>query len=314
MKPPFSGGKLKHRNNVYRVIASVILATVTLISCSGNDSAPSPTQRHGSLFHEATAMPNTASDRLISEIRYTNAIEDSISECMNDRGFEYVVQHSDPNEYIESFGTELTAEDYAKQFGFGILQGAISFDQFHSRSHNQLEQSEAYTTALGTDPSSVSLGEVAIKADGCMAEAYSSVEPPQWFRYLNWLREVESMLTQRVQADQRFKIFEQQWVECMSEFGYDEWDSQEDLVTFLDKDFVLALVRIDNRSAENDPLSSLDLAASDDTSVAILDDFAAKEIELAVASYHCTEEFSNERTGIREELEREILKSNPPPN
>ena len=313
MKPPFSGGKLKNRNYVYRFIASVILTALTLTSCSGNDSAPSSTQREVSLFHEAINMPDTASDRLISEIRYTNAIEDSIFECMNDRGFQYVVQHSDPNEYIESFGTELTAEDYAKQFGFGILQGATNINQFHSDSHNQPEQSEAYITALGADPSSV-FGEVDIKAEGCKAEAYSSVEPPQWFRYVNWLGEVASMLRQRVQADQRFKVFEQQWAECMSEFGYDEWDSQWDLRTSLGKDFTLALVRIDNRSAENDPFSDLDLAALDNNSVAILDDFVAREIELAVASYNCTEESRNERNRIREELEREILKSNPPPN
>ena len=98
-----------------RVITSFVsLAAIILVSCSGSDSDPSSTQRWGgTLFYEAINMSDTPADQIIAETNYTNTIKDLIAECMQEKGFEYVVQHSDPNEIIEPLGLGLSREEFA---------------------------------------------------------------------------------------------------------------------------------------------------------------------------------------------------------
>ena len=291
-----------------RVITfSVLLIIVILVSCSGNSSDSSPERRSGALFHEAINVPDSFSDVNIAMVDYTNAIRVSISECMNDKGFDYIAWYLDPNEYNESFGIGLKGDEFAKQFGFSIARSAIAQAEFDSRFNSEEqknlnssgpEQSEAYEIALGADLSWMLGWESPRDSEGCAAEAYSSVEPPQWFRYRYWASEVTNILNRRFEADQRSKNFEHQWSKCMSELGYDDWDSQDDLILSLFADFGRLL--------------TFDLADLDDKTLTILNDFTENEIALAVPSYDCTRGFRGTKNRLYEELESEILASHPP--
>ena len=177
------------------------------------------------------------------------------------------------------------------------------------------EDFEAYETALGVDPSLDLLGRGPIAiggTDGCTAEAYSSTEPPPWINYSHWLNEVSIELSQRSQADQRLKIFDQQWSECMSELGFDNWSSPEDLVDSLNTDFIELLDHLSAEHTKSALLTGFDLAALDGDSATAFDNFTEKEIELAIPNYDCTVEFWDSRNRIYEELERAILASNLP--
>ena len=299
---------------------AIFLLPIILVSCSGKNSDSSLDRISGALFYEAINVPDSFSDVNIAMVDYTNAIRASISECMNDKGFDYIAWYLDPNEYNESFGIGLKGDEFAKQFRFSIARSTIAQAEFDSRFNSEeqknlnssgSEQSEAHEIALGADLSWMLGWESPRDSEGCAAEAYSSVEPPQWFRYRYWASEVTNILNQRFEADQRSKNFEHQWSKCMSELGYDDWDSQDDLILSLFEDFTL-ISRLDLNQADFGRLLPFDLADLDDETLTILNDFTEKEIALAVPSYDCTRGFRGTKNRLYEELESEILASHPP--
>ena len=309
-----------------RLITSIMfLATIILVSCSGSDSDTSSTRRWaGSLFAEAIDLPGAVSDQIMAETNHTNQINKLIGECMNENGFEYVVQHTDPNEYIEAFGFGLSREQFASEFGFGMSRGAVVSEEmslsqrrWQDRKQDYLdslipEDLDTYKIALEGDPSLESSEDGAKGTNGCRVEAHSSLETPLWITRADWLNEVSIELDRRVKDDHRFKMFDQQWSDCMSRMGYDDWSSERDLADSLDDEFVdlfqhLTLEDPDSRSFEF-------LTALDDNSAAAYRDFIAREVELATVSYSCTSVYEDAEYEIYDELERAILESNPPPN
>ena len=305
-----------------RIITSiVILAMAILVSCSGNDSDSSPDQVPGALFYEAIDAPGNLRDTNIAMINYTNMIRDSISECMYDKGFDYVALHLDPKEFNESFGIGLNPDEFADQIGFGIARSFVANAELDSRFRSEeqknlnsagSEQSEAYLMALGADLSWSFGWGFTRDIEGCAAEAYSSVEPPQWFRYRYWAIEVYQTLDQRFEADQRSRNFARQWSNCMNELGYDEWDSQDDLDASLFEEFMLELTRLDMWQAEPGQLLTSYPADLNDEALAFLSEFTEKEIALAVPSHDCTKGYRSSRNRLYEELESAILASHPP--
>ena len=129
-----------------RLITSIMfLATIIFVSCSGSDSDPSSTRRwSGTLFQEAIGLPNTVGDQFIAETNHTNEIKDLIGECMHENGFEYVVQHSDPNEYIEAFGFGLSREQFATEFGFGMSRGAVVNEEMSLSRRSEQDRKQDY--------------------------------------------------------------------------------------------------------------------------------------------------------------------------
>ena len=310
-----------------RNIAYVLLVAIVLVSCSGNDPEPASARRRlGTVFRDAIGAPVSPSDRIIAETSYVNKIKNVITECMQERGFQFFVQHSDPNDDIDTSGIELSRERFAMEFGFGISRSAVANQASSSRHNNELERHKdylvslppeelkAYKIALTDDPLSDSSGEKSSGIEGCDAKARSSVEPPPWFNSHDWLNEVAIQLDRRVKEDQRFKMFDQQWADCMSEIGYDEWSSERELADSLSNEFVDLLQRLEEEQSKSDPYSTVNLAALDGHSAAIYDDFAAREVELAVVSYSCVAEYEHAENQVYDELERAILESNPPPN
>ena len=129
-----------------RIITSIVfLVTVILVSCSGSDSDTSSTRwRSGTLFGEAIDWPGTGIDHLIAQTNHTNKSNDLIGECMHESGFEYVVQHTDPNEYIEAFGFGLSREQYASEFGFGMSLGAVTAEERSLSQQREQDQERDY--------------------------------------------------------------------------------------------------------------------------------------------------------------------------
>ena len=313
--------------HISRLILYVLFVATILVSCSGNDPEPASTRRwSGTLFRNAIGTPVSPSDQIIAETNYVNEIKNVIAECMQERGFQFFVQHSDPNDDIDTTGIELSRERFAMEFGFAISRSAVANQASSTRHNNELERHrdylvslppeelKAYEIALTGDPLSDSSGEESSGIEGCDAKARSSVELPSWFTYHDWLNEVAIELDRRVKEDQRFKMFDQQWADCMSEIGYDEWSSERELADSLSNEFVDLLQRLEEEQSKSDPYSTVNLATLDSHSAARYDDFAAREVELAVVSYSCVAEYEHAENQVYDELERVILESNPPPN
>ena len=304
-----------------RNVLLALLAVIILVSCSGSDSDTSSTRwQAGTLFVEAIDWPGTGIDRLIAPINHSNEINDLIGECMHESGFEYVVQYTDPNEYIKAFGFGLSREQYASEFGFGISRGAVAAEEMSLSQTEQDQQRDylnslppaefdAYKIALEGDPSLESSEDGANGTNGCRAEAQSSVETPLWITHADWLTEVSDELFDAVESDQRLKRHDQQWSDCMSTMGHDDWSSELDLNDSLTDEFGVLMRRLTSV-----PRSFGFLTALDDNSAADYRDYTAREIELATASYSCVSEYVDDEYQILDELERAILESNPPPN
>lgn len=307
------------RGNVLLALSAAII----LISCSESDSDTSSTRwQAGTLFVEAIDWPGTVIDQFIAQINHTNEINDLIGECMQESGFEYVVQYTDTNEYIEEFGFGLSREQYASEFGFGISRGAVAAEEMSLSQRREQDQQrdylgsltpaefDAYKIALEGDPSLESSEDGANGTNGCRAEAHSSLETPLWITHADWLMEVSDELFDTTESDQRLKRLDQQWSNCMSTMGHDDWSSELDLNDSLTDEFE-DLVRL---LTPKDPHSFGFLTALDDNSAADYRDYTAREIELATVSYRCVSEYVDEEYQILDELERAILESNPPPN
>ena len=306
-----------------RVITfSVLLIMVILVSCSGSDSDTSSTRRwSGTLFLEAIDWTGTVIDQFIDQTNHTNKINELIGGCMHESGFEYVVQHTDPNEYIEAFGFGISRQQYASEFGFGISRGAMVGEEMSLSQRREQDQQrdyldsltpaefDAYKIALEGDPSQETSEDGANGTNGCRAEAHSSLETPLWITHTDWLTEVSDELFDAAESDQRFKRLDQQWSDCMSTMGHDDWSSERDLDDSLTDEFEDLV-----RHLTPNPRSFGFFTALDDNSASDYRDFTTREIELATVSYSCVSEYADEEYQIYEELERAILESNPPPN
>ena len=96
---------------------------------------------------------------------------------------------------------------------------------------------DAYKIALEGDPSLESSEDGANGTNGCRAEAHSSLETPLWITHADWLTEVSDELFDAAESDQRLKRLDQQWSNCMSTMGHDDWSSERDLADSLADEF-----------------------------------------------------------------------------
>lgn len=264
-----------------------ILSLSIISSCSENDSEQiTGSTLPSALFREATGMPDTIGEETVILAEYENNIEDAIYECMRSKGFSYFPRLVDGKHRVDSFGLDLSPDEYAEEFGFGIAKGFIAgFATVQNREEEYLRslnrpEFEAYMVALHGEQALDPPGTAIVKIGGCQGEARTSVEKPEWFNHANWLEASFEKYYNRLIADPRIIEIDREWALCMRHAGYDVWGSFDDLGDSLTEEFGELSVNFQPTKAFNSGEEFLE--ALDEESAAAYATFQAKEIELVV--------------------------------
>lgn len=294
-----------------------LLSLFVISSCADNDSGQvTGSTLPGALFRKAAGMPDTIGEEMVVLAEYQNDIEDAIYKCMRLKGFDYFPQRVDGEHRTDSFGLDLSPDEYAEEFGFGIAKGFIAglatvqySEEDYLQSLNRKER-EAYMIALNGEQALDPPGTEIIEIGGCQGEARTSVEEPEWFKHANWLEAAFNKYYDRLVADPRIIAIDQEWTSCMQHAGFDVWSSVDDLGDSLIEEF-------GELSANFRPIKPFNsgeefLEALDEESAAAYATFQAKEIELAIAARKCS--MVNEETvnSIMNELQTRILSTDAP--
>lgn len=294
-----------------------VLSLFVISSCSENGSEQiTGSTLPGALFREAAGMPDTVGEEMVVLAEYENNIEDAIYRCMRMKGFNYFPQRVDGEHRTDSFGLDLTPDEYAEEFGFGIAKGFIAgFVTVQNREEEYLQslnqpEFEAYMIALHGEQALDPPGTKIIEIGGCQGEARTSVEKPEWFNHANWLEASFKRYYDRLIADSRIIEIDKEWASCMRQAGYDVWGSFDDLGDSLTEEFGELSTNFRPTEAFNSGEEFLE--ALDEESAAAYATFQAKEIELAIAARKCSAVNEETVTSIMNELQARILSTDAP--
>ena len=306
---------LSGKSICYIVFYILVLIIASGCSQSDFDVEPGNPEFPGSILRDAASAPASITEELLVISDYEQLIEDSIAGCMRSNGFEYFVDHNESRQRILDLSFDLPPEDYASEFGFGILNGAIlgmkphdSLNTGYLRSLNS-DEIESYRITLNGSAALAHPGSDVLKIGGCRRAAFDSVDQPVWYSNLDWLTVVSEELFQRISADPRIIDIDQQWAHCMSGLGYNGFATEAELGELLEVEFAhlfANLVPTQPFNDGNDFVSKLD-----EESKAALVSFRSKEIELAVASHECSRDHDEAVALISKEIERKIMSSHP---
>lgn len=300
-----------------KLLRIAMLSLFIISSCSENDSEQiTGSTLPGALFREASGMPDTIGEEMIILAEYENNIEDVIYKCMRSKGFNYFPRRVDGKHRVDSFGLDLSPDEYAEEFGFGIAKGFIAgFATVQNREEEYLRslnrpEFEAYMVALHGEQALDPPGTAIVKIGGCQGEARTSVEKPEWFNHANWLEASFEKYYDRLIADPRIIEIDREWALCMRHAGYDVWGSFDDLGDSLTEEFGELSVNFQPTKAFNSGEEFLE--ALDEESAAAYATFQAKEIELAIAARKCSIVNEETVTSIMNELQARILSTDAP--
>lgn len=231
--------------------------------------------------------------------RLQSDTDESVVACMANQGLRFVP--SAVPWLSDTDGEEPETRAWAERNGLGITE---SF----RRAQDQLQQADprldpnatylstlndtdraAWNEALYGDISNLgdtSQGSVAYEPGGCQGAAFAlAFKQNQLFEQFG---DEVSALDARVVADLRVVGFMDQWSACMQGLGYDYTDAQ---------------------AMSDDVYASLLVAAESPSG---LDELAAFEQSVAVASYDCRAPFADDVFAIRAAYEREFINDNRP--
>lgn len=231
--------------------------------------------------------------------RYVEEVESIIAECMAEAGFEYVPvdvtavldvgvwRRADPNVSREEFkrewgyGISTRVDDPAREVGLGDQNVAI---------YEGLTESEkiAYDrTLFGDDPDAtfaMTLDDEDFSGTGgCTREAVTAVFPAEMMTatFIN----PKDVL---VESDPRVVAAEQEWMDCMSEDGY-EYEDQDEIIEEYEDSYDELLDGKDLDELSGDELVALEELQSEEIAVALKDlecqalvDPVIREVEIEI--------------------------------
>lgn len=265
-----------------RSLASLI--GVALIAAACNSTAEvDPTNGETST---SIPLPGTQAFGLTEAefTEYVEEVESLIADCMAEAGFEYVPvdvtavlevgiwMRADPN---------LSREEFKSQWGYGISTRTdnppreIGLGRQNIQIYESLSESEkiAYDRTLFGDDTDATFALTLDDEDfsglgGCTEEAVSSVFPEEMMSssFIN----PKDVL---IESDPRVIAADEEWMECMSEEGY-EYEDQDEIIEEYEE-------RYDALTDGEDPedLSGADLQA--------LEELQAEEIAVALRDLEC---------------------------
>ncbi|RMH69645.1 MAG: hypothetical protein D6683_15970 [Actinomyces sp.] len=195
-----------------------LLAALALLVLGASGAAYAVAVRHGGAADataEAFGFPLTPAERFAATARLSNEMEESVAACMRARGHEYSPALIDIAGDTARYGYDLTPEEYASTFGFGLAEGFLRSMDAPSSS-----ASASYSTpAAGPD------------LDACRERARE--ELPAADRTL--LEQIEAydaargQIESALRSDPELRRLNEQWSRCMAARGYTATD-EEDLV------------------------------------------------------------------------------------
>jgi hypothetical protein len=165
---------------------------------------------------------NDTEDRLSEELH--DAVEEIISECMDEAGFEYVPVSEDSVAYGPGHG--ISRSDYARKFGFGI-----------STNDETLAAANAYTGRV-SDPNFDYVRTLSPEREVAWGEAYDACESRSRDIGPNLsagFRDAVAGMVDRVRAEPSVIEAEEEWVACLETeipSGLPKFSSLDDLVSW----------------------------------------------------------------------------------
>lgn len=294
-------------------IALGICAGIVLVACQAEvvDSSAQQSDTAAGL-PQTTATSVSEFDALIQALVQR---ENSIVECMAERGFEYVPQ---PIESAKELGRELDlyqeigfdrtrAIETAREFGFGLfidpealemarLDADEAFDANNEIRESLSEDEEAaYSKALAGD------NIVGNDVKGCLEIAEEEVPDPEVDAGLDEaMVRMEEDLEQRLRADPRIVAAEQELDACFGQAGFDI--SNQTPRDYM-KDRFRQLTGLDYEQVGFSGLNQVD----EDT----IDALRAEELQLAEVDATCHANYYAVRDQVGSELEQDVIEENP---
>jgi hypothetical protein len=230
---------------------------------------------------------------------YVEEVEGLIAECMAGAGFEYVPvdvtavlevgiwMRADPN---------MTREEYKSQWGYGISTREdnppreIGLGQQNIQVYESLPESEkiAYDRTLFGDDTDATFALALDDEDfgaigGCTEEAVTAVSPQEMMSssFIN----PKDVL---IEGDPRVIAAEEEWMDCMSEDGY-EYEDQDEIIEEYEERFEALTDGEDPEDLSGEDLEALEELQAEEIAVALKDlecqgplDEVIREVEIEI--------------------------------
>lgn len=267
-----------------RAAAGAVLA-LGLAACGGGqgeEQQPDSIEAYLGLGDEATSQD------------LERRLEEAVAACMKAQGFDYQPVNSAEMVQAQVGGEDLSPEEYAATYGYGITTYEEAGDESGSTDPNQATyealseaEREAWDTALWGDTLDVEAEEAeSFTPGGCYGEAWDEV----YGKIPAELQQALMAMEEQVSSDPRYVKAEAEWAGCMRRAGH-EFASTDEPVDAIGEKAQAQFTDL-RAAAADDDAADLDTAA--------WDALRAEEIAVAKADQACRAEF------LSPELEEEI--------
>ncbi len=300
----------------------LILLLVSGLTACANDQVPQDSKtssKIGDVLREAGGLPSSVASEVEIVATYEIRVDDFIAACMRQQGFEYYPDVATGVERIEALGLELSAQEYAEEFGFGIARGYIASRLGRANTNSQDHylrslsppELDLYWQAL-EGPTALEPPSSRIeKIGGCRGEAIAVVEQPKWFDSLDWLLYNSARFNDLLLADPRVQQLEASWSQCMSALGYSGFTSKDDAINKLISEFDAVIVEFE--PAKSPVGKAQDLGSLlNSKSRNLLSDFTTREIRIATATQECWSTIEDELLEISSHYEVSLVEESTP--
>jgi hypothetical protein len=265
-----------------------------------------------------------SSDAAAADQGQAERAQEAIRDCMAAAGFEYVVDVPD-----DPFGAQ-TEADLAAEYGFGLAVPIV--DQWQSdggapqsddpdpnapivEALSDAERDAYYLALYGEDlvvddtmtQEEIDQAYQKSQKAGCEASAYGyAYNQEASAAFYEQFGTAYNDIVVRMQSDSRIAALDGQWSACMAEEGYDfatEIDAQEYILSKLE-----GVGAISDYEVDRDSLSvASDVVELDSATQAAVQDIADEEVEIAVASVGCRQNFETVVTEVYRDYEAQFI-------
>lgn len=198
-----------------RVVASAI-AVICAFVLVGTSAAFAFGARHrngAEAVAESFGFPLTPGEMFAAQAAVTNKIEQSIASCMKSNGENYNPALTDAAEEFSRLGGDLTPEQYASTFGFGLAEGLIRTVSSGSMSTSSAGTSEKYMQYV--DACRASAVDTLGVADRKLVDAVDAYENSR------------GAIDRALRNDPEVLKLRGQWSACMARHGYTFGNEEE---------------------------------------------------------------------------------------
>ncbi|MGO3833592.1 MAG: hypothetical protein ACTJGT_06475 [Microbacteriaceae bacterium] len=306
---------MRQNRLIFATLVTVGAASLVLSGCSSNtepNPEDHPLNAYWSALYTGEDMTQEDYDKQHDEEQAL------IAECMAKQGFEYkpdtnsgtVIFEDDGEEEEEDSGPEWGTLEFAKEYGYGIVDWPGMNDMMSPANGDEEEyfdpneeyvmslsesEQQAYYEALsgpGLTDEQMELLEEGEDFDwdsldqGCYGEAQKETqnnpamdiyEDPE---FADLMQDLENLYTD-MQDDERIKKLNSDWAECMAKEGLSDYSDRNLAQDSLQEEWNEKAEEVNANNGENDEWK--------EPSQDVKDEFQKREIEVAVADFTCAD-------------------------